>query len=326
MWTDHDPEEFLHLGNTILISNHQLYIDWLYLWQLSYAFQRAHDFIFILKQSIRKIPFIGRGMRDYGFIFIRRRWEQDQQHLHTSLTDLAQQNLVPKEAEPEETEQQLLRTSRNKAFTKDDSGGFILVMFPEGTTIHPDAMSKSHTFAQTHLGLPASHHPRNVLLPRSTGLWACVKTLGPAGLDSMVDVTVGVEEFDAQLDAVPEDKFPLSMCFFGHPPRRVHLRVDILRPYAPRYDHESACGDAVYETVPTTSRVEFDEWLRESVWRRKESLLEGFRKRKQFEGTYRRVISGQSRYAGHLAVVWGMSALLVYGGGVVLILKWARIF
>jgi hypothetical protein len=61
----------------VLIANHQLYSDWLYLWWISYA-GRMHGHIYIiLKESLKYIPIAGPGMMFFGFIFMARNWVRD---------------------------------------------------------------------------------------------------------------------------------------------------------------------------------------------------------------------------------------------------------
>ena len=63
----------------------QLYSDWLYLWWIAYT-ARMHGYIYIiLKESLKYIPLMGIGMQFYGFIFMARKWEQDEERLRYRL-------------------------------------------------------------------------------------------------------------------------------------------------------------------------------------------------------------------------------------------------
>ena len=53
---DISPEKLHSMRNAVIMSNHQLYCDWLFLWQLSYHFKRAQDFVFILKEKYSIFP------------------------------------------------------------------------------------------------------------------------------------------------------------------------------------------------------------------------------------------------------------------------------
>ncbi|KAL8856515.1 MAG: hypothetical protein Q9198_010773, partial [Flavoplaca austrocitrina] len=73
----------------VMIANHQLYSDWLYLWWIAYtSLMHGHVFI-ILKQSLKYIPVIGPGMMFYGFIFMARNWAKDRPRLQHRLQKLA---------------------------------------------------------------------------------------------------------------------------------------------------------------------------------------------------------------------------------------------
>jgi lysocardiolipin and lysophospholipid acyltransferase len=61
----------------VLIANHQIYTDWMYLWWIAYA-NRMHGHIYIiLKESLKWIPILGTGMMFFSFIFLSRKWETD---------------------------------------------------------------------------------------------------------------------------------------------------------------------------------------------------------------------------------------------------------
>jgi Acyltransferase len=79
----------------VLIANHQLYTDWLYLWWIAYTSnQHGHIFI-ILRENLKYIPIIGPGMMFYGFIFMARKWQQDQSRMEHRLKQLKTQHAGP---------------------------------------------------------------------------------------------------------------------------------------------------------------------------------------------------------------------------------------
>jgi len=66
-----------HLGNTrtrlrcftvVMISNHQIYTDWMYLWSLLHLAEIPSGVIIVLKASLRKLPVIGLAMQFFNFI------------------------------------------------------------------------------------------------------------------------------------------------------------------------------------------------------------------------------------------------------------------
>src|SRR5436305_5137701 len=72
----------------VLIANHQIYTDWLYLWWIAYT-NGMHGHLFIvLKESLRRIPIIGWGMQFYQFIFMKLNWERDKPNMAKHLQKL----------------------------------------------------------------------------------------------------------------------------------------------------------------------------------------------------------------------------------------------
>jgi 1-acyl-sn-glycerol-3-phosphate acyltransferase len=54
----HTKQGFPDLDRVIVISNHQLYADWMYLWLLLYHFGKSDHFVIIMKQELSRIPFV----------------------------------------------------------------------------------------------------------------------------------------------------------------------------------------------------------------------------------------------------------------------------
>lgn len=63
----------------VLIANHQIYTDWLYLWWIAYCNGMHGRLYIILKESLKHIPVIGWGMQFSQFIFLKRNWERTSQ-------------------------------------------------------------------------------------------------------------------------------------------------------------------------------------------------------------------------------------------------------
>ena len=153
----------------VLISNHQVYTDWIYLWWLAYA-NRMHGRIYIiLKESLKYIPVIGQGMSFYGFIFMARKWLSDKPRLQHRLEKLKTKNEGSKSGSP--------------AFDP-----MWLLIFPEGTNLSAHTKGRSAAYGETQ-GLPSMRH---ALLPRSTGLFFCLQQLRGT-LDWVYDSTVSYE-------------------------------------------------------------------------------------------------------------------------------------
>ena len=72
----------------VLIANHQIYTEWLYLWWIAYTSGKHGSIYIILKESLKYIPVFGPGMMLYGFIFMARNWATDQARLAYRLQKL----------------------------------------------------------------------------------------------------------------------------------------------------------------------------------------------------------------------------------------------
>jgi 1-acyl-sn-glycerol-3-phosphate acyltransferase len=128
----------------VLMANHQIYTDWLYLWWVAYCNGMHGRLYIILKESLKKIPILGWGMQMSQFIFLKRNWEKDKPHMADALEKLN------KAAEP-----------------------MWLMLFPEGTNLAPDTREKSAKWAAKNSMKDMMH----TLLPRSTGLQFCLQQL-----------------------------------------------------------------------------------------------------------------------------------------------------
>lgn len=128
----------------VVISNHQLYSDWVYLWWLSFT-AKVHGNIFImLKSSLRNIPLLGWGMKNYRFLFLSRSWAKDEKVLKEGLHRI----------------------------NKESDWPAWLILFPEGTTFSHNGVTKTKQFAakQESETKKAVVVPEYLLLPRSRGL------------------------------------------------------------------------------------------------------------------------------------------------------------
>ncbi|KAK3686683.1 hypothetical protein LTR37_019563 [Vermiconidia calcicola] len=128
----------------VLMANHQLYTDWMYLWWIAYT-NKMHGHIYIiLKESLKKVPIFGWGAQFYNFIFLSRKWETDRFRFRNALSHL-----------------------------KNPKNPMWLLIFPEGTNLSAVTREKSAKWAKK-VGVPDMKHQ---LLPRSTGLQFCLQEL-----------------------------------------------------------------------------------------------------------------------------------------------------
>lgn len=172
----------------VLMANHQLYTDWLYLWWIAYT-NSMHGFIYIiLKESLRNIPIIGWSAQFYNFIFLARNWEEDQRTFKKHLGKLNKPN------EP-----------------------MWLIIFPEGTNLSATTRDKSKKWAEKN-GLQDMKHQ---LLPRSTGLKFCLNELQET-TQWLYDCTIAYEGVPP--GQFGQDIFTLRSTFFeGRPPKSVNM-------------------------------------------------------------------------------------------------------
>jgi 1-acyl-sn-glycerol-3-phosphate acyltransferase len=153
----------------VMIANHQIYTDWLYLWWVAYA-GRMHGHVYIvLKESLKYIPIIGQGIMFYGFIFMSRKWQSDKPRLQHRLEKLKAQHSGP------------MSGSR-------DLDPMWLLIYPEGTNLSANTRKGSVKWSERS-GIPDMRHQ---LLPRSTGLLFCLQQLRGT-VDWVYDCTVAYE-------------------------------------------------------------------------------------------------------------------------------------
>jgi len=220
----------------LMIANHQLYSDWLYLWWVGYTNKpQMHGHIYIiLKESLKYVPFIGQGMMFFGFIFMSRNWAKDKSRLAYRINKLKTRHSGP----------------------LSDSKGFDpmwLMIFPEGTNLSDNGRLKSAKWAEKQ-GLKDMQHQ---LLPRSTGTFFCLNEL-KGTVDWVYDCTMAYE--GVPRGKFGQDYFTLRSSYFqGRPPKSVNM-------YWRRF---------AVSSIPLDDPEKFDLWLRER-WIEKDALLEEY--------------------------------------------------
>ncbi|OJD32054.1 acyltransferase-domain-containing protein [Diplodia corticola] len=172
----------------VLMANHQLYTDWLYLWWIAYTSKMAGHVYIILKESIKNIPLIGWGSQFYNFIFLARNWEKDKPRFQEHLQQLSN----PKDP-------------------------MWLIIFPEGTNLSASTRESSRRWAEKN-GIKDMRHQ---LLPRSTGLKFCLENLKDS-TDWLYDCTIAYE--GVPTGEYGQDIYTLQSSFFeGRPPKSVNM-------------------------------------------------------------------------------------------------------
>lgn len=181
----------------VLIANHQLYNDWIYLWWTAYTNRPSnHGHVYIvLKESILYIPLVGLGLRLAGFVFMSRNMKTDTPRLTRRLGQLTRRSIGGTgELQP-----------------------MWLMMFPEGTNLSKNGRAKSVKWAERQ----GEQDLKYTLIPRSTGTYFCLKALNET-LEWVYDCTLAY-------DGVPEgqygqDIFTLRSTYFEqHPQAPIHM-------------------------------------------------------------------------------------------------------
>lgn len=290
-----DPEPFVHRdkrtgrvvsfdlpSRSVWMSNHQVYTDWLYLWCLAYYADLADSILIILKDSLKWIPFIGWGMQFYRFIFLKRNWASDQAQLAKQLGQVASENhnAPGEESSATGTAKKLL-----------------LLIFPEGTLVSGNTRPVSAKFAEK-MGIKDLE---NVLLPRSTGLFFCLRTLAKQMDDLwLVDFTIGYPGVPPA--GYGQDYYTLRSIFMqGVPPPAIHLHFTLTRITDPVAGDTSSNAPSVADMAtaqtdtpplgandaPAESsdaeRTAFESWLR-ARWTEKDQLMHRFYAQGDFVG------------------------------------------
>jgi len=172
----------------VMMANHQLYTDWLYLWWVAYT-NNMHGYIYIiLKESLKNIPVVGWGCQFYNFIFLSRKWETDRRQFKEHLDQLNKEN------DP-----------------------MWLLIFPEGTNLAKGTREKSKAWAEK-TGVQDMKHQ---LLPRSKGIQFCLQNLRKT-TEWLYDCTIGYEGIPP--GQFGQDIFTLrSSMFEGRPPKSVNM-------------------------------------------------------------------------------------------------------
>jgi len=270
----------LHLPtHSIMMANHQIYADWLYIWSLAYLADIHSALIIILKASLKWVPIVGPAMQMFSFIFLNRSWATDKKDLTIQLNQLADQTYNP------------TISSLNKIG---------LLIFPEGTLVSPLTRPASKKYAEK-CGVDDVKH---CLLPRSMGSLFCIRALSRKIPDlKLIDLTIGYPGIPS--DGYGQDYYTLQSIFgSGRPPPKVHIHIKVIpvsdipigniQP-TPSSSSSSARGrlssssatGAVEErkpmineltqlTDPSAEEIErFDEWLR-GLWVEKDQLLDNF--------------------------------------------------
>ncbi|ODQ67319.1 acyltransferase-domain-containing protein [Nadsonia fulvescens var. elongata DSM 6958] len=164
----------------IIIANHQIYSDWIYLWWFAFTAQVHGGVYIMLKKSLEKIPLLGWGMKNYNFIFLSRKFELDHETIVTKMASL----------------------------NKERDWPTWLLLFPEGTNLSGNTRKGTVAYAAK-MGYKL---PKHVLLPRTTGLRLSLLELN-GSIDYLFDCTMAYEGVTPE--EYGQDIFTLKACYLG---------------------------------------------------------------------------------------------------------------
>lgn len=181
----------------LLIANHQIYSDWIYLWAFLNHLWRSGNLKIVLKRSIQFVPFLGLAMKLAGFVFLHRSWSRDCVKFARRIRRIGANGLP-----------------------------YNLLIFPEGTTMTEHARVKSQVYGKER-GLPVLQH---VLLPRSTGMYHALCALAESNghdngkVEGVLDLTIGYTGLTPKL--IPETHFTLGRLFRdAFAPPQIHVNA-----------------------------------------------------------------------------------------------------
>ncbi|KAK6458260.1 acyltransferase-domain-containing protein [Scheffersomyces xylosifermentans] len=263
--------------NSVVISNHQIYTDWLFIWFLTYSSHLA-DSIFVILKDLSKVPILGYGMKNYNFMFLSRKWEKDKINLTNQLLaiDANARGMGPSNGvkhvaslNTSVAEEKIHHWPEGKV--SKQIWPYVLVLFPEGTVPSVRTRGKSNEYT-TFKKLPAMRH---VLLPRVRGLFLVLRKLRNT-VEVVYDVTIGYSGLVA--GQIGEEEYSLKrMYFLGYGPSKVNYHVRGFKiSDIPLGEETEDVDDASEEDMQ-----KFEDWLLK-VWYEKDELMDAFYKYGKF--------------------------------------------
>ncbi|KAH3854327.1 hypothetical protein DPMN_096864 [Dreissena polymorpha] len=143
---------------TLMIMNHRTRFDWLYLFSFQVRHASIRRYTISLKNMLKMLPGIGWAMQIAGYIFLDRKWEEDQENITKCLKVFQEVKCRPQ-----------------------------ILLFPEGTDLTTHTKARSDAYAEKN-SLPKYTY---LLHPRTTGFTHFVQEMKKGGiLDKVMDITI----------------------------------------------------------------------------------------------------------------------------------------
>ncbi|KAI6646592.1 Lysocardiolipin acyltransferase 1 isoform X2 [Oopsacas minuta] len=240
---------------SLVIMNHRTMLDWMYYWCLVEKIACPSYLKIVLKDDFKNVPGFGWAPQFAAFIFLKRVWEKDRKYLNKMLS---------------------FYTLSKKPYQ--------LLMFPEGTNLHPVTVPRSNKFANAN-NLPEYEYS---LHPRSTGFLYVLDKLHPSSeqshIDRIVDITLG---FKGNIPLYP------GVLLSGYLPDEVHFHIKQYK----------------MSDIPS-SEEEREKWLRD-LWREKEERLKKFYEQDYSFGPEVKNIPEKSLFLKLLILIFWTSPFLI---------------
>ena len=177
----------LNNNHNIVISNHILYTDWLYVWIfLLSVIDDPSSAVFIMKDSLQHVPVAGTVMRFLGYLFLKREAEKDLPYL-----------------------------SEKVGNNKEKSVNYVI--FPEGTTYDSNTIQESDKHSEN-LGKQLFNH---VLHPKHKGVFEILQN---QSINGILDLTFCFEDLrfiNSSTKKPVEHYYTIGSLLLGRYPKQV---------------------------------------------------------------------------------------------------------
>lgn len=214
--------------NSIILMNHRTRLDWLFYFCILYRINALNQIKVILKDALKKIPGPSWAMQFGLFIFLKRKWDHDAPLM-----------------------------SQFISYYKKINKTITILIFPEGTNLTIDTITKSNEFAARENYKSYKY----VLHPRTSGFNHLFNEMKSNELlDAIHDVTIFYEK------NVPENE---SDFLNGHFPDKINFFVDyhsvnfVLEPeqwLKERWEHKEQHLEVLHEKTNSLTNEEYSKF------------------------------------------------------------------
>lgn len=228
----------------------------------------------MVKDSLSKAPIVGRGMVNFRFLFLLRKWDEDKIRMTNQLLEIDAEArgygpaLAVLVVSSTNSKTPQIKTWPPGVSTKPDHlHPYHLILFPEGTVISAHTRERSDGYIEK-MGRPPLKY---VLLPRVRGLFLSLRLLRKS-IDVVYDVAFGYSGLKST--DYGEDIFTLKAMFLmGKGPKQVNYHIRSFSMDEIPLGSDDDCIDI--DDLDPSIMKDFEEWLYK-VWYEKDSLMAKF--------------------------------------------------